>query len=605
MYSWANSKEDISLESLFKSTDKLCFLAGSGISHIYPSCQPTGRQYTEAILKSLIPQENQQIVEELVDPEEKNRFLRFEQLMEYIQQWDPDLHILDRYGLCDQPNSNHISLAQFLIAGHKVFTSNFDNLIEHGLLHLGVPHNMIRPAIMKRDWEIDVSEKEFNIYKLHGSLFDFRDGTDCRKSVRATIRQISQNKDQTFELESWKKKTFEKALKDYDLIVVGYSGLDDFDILPTIADIKSDKRILWIEHDNRYTVDHPRIEVIVNKNSEGGMSRINHFLTSLVGEARSQAKLIKIRIDTKECLRWLSERYFNNTLKTPDQECPAFILNFPSCLDLPESKKWYFVGYIYSYFNPYKTIEYFKQAILEAREENDIWIEAKCLNFLGRQFESLIYRKETSNDEQGKYFQNALTLYKEALKIFRTFSEREGLIEQSSVSNNIGALYRILEGEEYVKTALEYYNYALSIDNKIGNLEGQSRDLNNIGAAQYALGNLNQAIQHCETACKIDRKLGDLHHLAAHLGNLGKFYLDKGNEKGISLLNEAIEIGKQLGSIGAVANCLNHLGLYYGLNRKFKLSCQYYEEALHYAVKGDSIIIDSIRRSLARVRQML
>jgi hypothetical protein len=43
----------------------------------------------------------------------------------------------------------------------------------------------------------------------------------------------------------------EQVLRRWNLLVVGYSGSDDFDIVSTIAGTESTKRLLWVDHHSR------------------------------------------------------------------------------------------------------------------------------------------------------------------------------------------------------------------------------------------------------------------------------------------------------------------------------------------------------------------
>lgn len=62
-----------------------------------------------------------------------------------------------------------------------------------------------------------------------------------------------------FGLEPWKFKIFKNDLILSDIIILGYSGMDDFDILPSINQIKSNKRIIWIQHDVNFDVNNAQI----------------------------------------------------------------------------------------------------------------------------------------------------------------------------------------------------------------------------------------------------------------------------------------------------------------------------------------------------------
>ena len=137
----------ISMEEIFHLTDKLYFLVGSGISCNPPSCLPSENSFTKMLIKHLIPKELVRgkevtflyIISEFVDfNREEMRidkdFLRFEALMGIIQRFNPELQVLNIYTKYQTPNLNHYFLAEMVLKGHNVLTTNFDSLIEYTLL---------------------------------------------------------------------------------------------------------------------------------------------------------------------------------------------------------------------------------------------------------------------------------------------------------------------------------------------------------------------------------------------------------------------------------------------------------------------------------------
>ena len=92
-WTWTTGTKELTLERIFQPKDNFCFLVGSGISLDPPSCLPTGYQFTKDILERLIPEKERQTVLTLMNPEREEMrdpgdFLRFEQLMEYMQGYE-------------------------------------------------------------------------------------------------------------------------------------------------------------------------------------------------------------------------------------------------------------------------------------------------------------------------------------------------------------------------------------------------------------------------------------------------------------------------------------------------------------------------------------
>jgi hypothetical protein len=71
------------------------------------------------------------------------------------------------------------------------------------------------------------------LWKIHGTLQDVR-GHHCRKSIVATMRRVGA-KGEGLCFEPGMRAVIEERLNATDLIVLGYSGSDDYDIVPALA----------------------------------------------------------------------------------------------------------------------------------------------------------------------------------------------------------------------------------------------------------------------------------------------------------------------------------------------------------------------------------
>ncbi len=166
---------------------KLTFLVGAGCSIDKPSSLPSGRDMMKLIVEFSCHEEI------LVN----NDGLRFEQLVEiFMDLLDNDLHCIDYFSECSHPNSIHFFLAKMIQKGHFVITTNFDSLIEHSLVKIGIPNDQIIPIITKKEFGIynnpyELFEKNFfTVYKIHGSPSDIIKNTsknDLKKSLIISI----------------------------------------------------------------------------------------------------------------------------------------------------------------------------------------------------------------------------------------------------------------------------------------------------------------------------------------------------------------------------------------------------------------------------------
>ena len=124
-----------------------------------------------------------------------------------------------------------------------MLTTNFDRLIEIAYERLN-PGDWppLTVAIDDEDFPSDLSAAHApTLWKLHGSLS--RDGVSTLHSVRATVASILAGGARRPALDF-----LARALGTHDLLVLGYSGWDDLDIVPVLADTPSHQQLLWVDH---------------------------------------------------------------------------------------------------------------------------------------------------------------------------------------------------------------------------------------------------------------------------------------------------------------------------------------------------------------------
>ena len=142
-----------------------------------------------------------------------------------------------------------------------VITTNFDYLIEMALKKkLDIfptfhdYHKKVILIITKEDYRKKVSF-QFPIIKIHGSKWDTIKGQLTKDSLITTISALGREREkgETFAIEPYKKPLVNEVMNGRDLVIMGYSGSDDFDISPMLKELTTMKRIIWIEHDNNLT----------------------------------------------------------------------------------------------------------------------------------------------------------------------------------------------------------------------------------------------------------------------------------------------------------------------------------------------------------------
>ncbi|MFX1254758.1 MAG: tetratricopeptide repeat protein [Promethearchaeota archaeon] len=538
-----------------------------------PSCLPSGYHFTRALLETLIPPEEHSNVFKLMDPERSDMrdpgdFLRFEQLMEYLHRWyDPELRVLDGYATCKTPNFNHQFLAQMLKRGHSIFTTNFDSLIEYAFLEAQVLKQDVFPVINRQDWELTEKKENYSVYKLHGSLIDVRTNQDSRSSLQATLAQISQEKSDVFQLEPWKQKVLQASLQANDVVVLGYSGLDDFDVFPTLWTIPSPKRILWIVHDSPRSLAQAKIEIVQVKDSSPSF-KLDRVARNLLAFAQYQTRhadhLFRITVNTRELLKWLWERYIGQPPTISSTPCPKEELSIPAHLKLSEDSQWFLAGQIYMDRNlPSQSLQAYQTALKATQATGNTQIQAACLNNLG-----LLVKAQGQIEEALKYYQQALTL-----------DEKQSDLHGKSIRlTNIG---HILYERGRVKEALDYHQQALAIDEQLGDLRGKADGMNNIGMIFYNQGQVQEALDYFQQSLTIVEQVGDLKGKSNRLNNIGQLLLTQGQvKKALNYYQEALKIDEQIGDLRSKATRLNNIGQLYYRKGQLSEALKYYQQAL-------------------------
>ena len=191
---------------------------------------------------------------ELILDKDKNPKIPFELFIETLQENSRADEIFNIYDQ-GKPNTNHIFLAKLIKAGKvkTIVSTNFDKLIEKAL---GMePKELIESkdfdVIFKEQdlQKISWSEERIRIIKLHGCV-------DDKKAMAITLKQIA-NKEFLKARDTIIEQVFSKG-KHANVLILGYSSSDVFDISPQIEAIKEKrKKVFYVQH-----ADNPKVEDI-------------------------------------------------------------------------------------------------------------------------------------------------------------------------------------------------------------------------------------------------------------------------------------------------------------------------------------------------------
>ncbi len=228
-------------------TNKTVFLAGAGVSISPPSNLPSAKSFIEVLFSQMEKRIGyDHFFDEILDSIHNTDCIRFEKVMSVVQELTRrNVHLIEVYGLSESPNFLHCCLASQMELGHIVVTTNFDKLIELACMDLN--DGCVRQAVYDADYEHN--DDEVTLYKLHGSWEIYRHGKweSSLDSIRATLESVY-SQGHAFELSPKKLAFFQGVLNSSDIVVLGYSGSDDFDIVPMICSVDSQHKLIWIEH---------------------------------------------------------------------------------------------------------------------------------------------------------------------------------------------------------------------------------------------------------------------------------------------------------------------------------------------------------------------
>ncbi|MFW9995829.1 MAG: tetratricopeptide repeat protein [Candidatus Odinarchaeota archaeon] len=561
------------------------FLVGAGISMDFPSNLPSARQIVRVLLESCAPEEE---VEGLLTLED----LRYELLVETIQQFfDEELRFLEYLDLVTEPNVIHLFLANALARGNYVITTNFDYLIERALMKI-LPekkHENILPVITKTDYrqyenpQQILSEKKYPVYKIHGSRSNIITGDDTKESLVTTISSLGRDREsgETFAIEPHKKPAVNNIMKDHSLIVLGYSGSDDFDIGPVLKEIPFLKQLIWVDH--QFTDDIVTLMVNKVKNWENNkeLTRLERLLLEIRQNVDFEVFLVKANTSS-----FVREVLWNSIV--PDS-IPPSIQEFKDLTvknAIPDFKEWVepvfkdadivfkhvlAMRLFYELKQPSAVIRVSEKGLPLAEAENNIVGLGHFYNHLG-----LTYGELGEWDTSLEYHQKSLAIDEE--------------------TNDLGGQAASYSGIGYIHYSRGNYAEALSFFEKAADIAEKSEGstslghyLNNLGMLNKELGNTEEALEYLTRSLKFAEKIGDLNGKATVLSNIGLLYKTQMDyEKALEYYNEALRINQQLGNYRGIGSRLSHIGTIYFEHKNYSEARRYFEEGLQiFKALGD------------------
>ncbi len=595
---------NLELKKLLTDDQKYIFIAGAGCSINSPSNLPSSNEIMEEIIKFTCAKseiENISILEGL----------RFETLLEIIRnQLDNDLKIVEYFEQCNRPNIIHFFLAEMVNKGHAVITTNFDFLIEHALIQSNIGKDHIFSVITEKDYrefknileELDTGKKF--LFKIHGSMKDILTERNTKEYFLSLIKKIGSFKSEfdLFFVEPYKGVLLNKLLNNAILILIGYSGQNDYDIIPILKKYHKLKRILWVNHITNDQGNNNILEIgKKSKKPPKDMDDLDKILFQIKNQ-NPNVELFRINTNSIKFIKKITDIEYD--LNTND-----FSIEFRDWLhqnvEIPNMMMKYLIPHVL-YFNFDRFDDSFRCGIraLEYINENDdqnhkllilnniAWFYFRMgnyseaiLNFeealkisqkLGYKDREIIYLSNLGEiDERIKNFPKALQRYKEAMKILE---EIGNLSEELRIINSIIEIYETIQ---IYSEALLYSDKAIKISEKLGDLKKKAIISNNIASIHHKLENLNLSLEYFQQSEKIFRRLNDIRNLAICLNNIGTIYQNFGDFSiALEKFEEALEYDEKLKNKEGKAWHLSKVGEVYFNQKNYIESLKYFIDAI-------------------------
>ncbi len=576
------------LQKIFEKDGQYTFLVGAGVSMNPPSNLPSALEIAHSLIELCAPENEIDIIKSMEN-------LRYEYMISEIRLlFDNDLKLMDYFELAINPNLIHFFLAYMIKSMQWVVTTNFDNLIEYALLSIGDFKYPVLNIITKEDFTKYAEIHKFAtlgnyiICKIHGSKKNVMTGEDISDSLVTTMESLGKEKTkgETFAIEAYKKSLVDNLMKDRILVVMGYSGSDDFDIGPLLKELHGLKGLIWIEHSNQK-------QIFIKKYMKNDAFSQNNKMKfeQLLSEIAKTAEFNVIQITSNtNLLIELLFKYFFPDISIPKLEIISEMPKFKhwfKALGLPNlevlSVKYFFAFRLYTRFNDYENALRSSQNGLELAERAQ---DKMMLSFF---YNSLGFMYDHKGD-----LVKAEALYRKALN----FNKAEGFEAKNAVTlNNISEIY---ERTNRFDEAIKILNEALDLSEKYKIYLYKAVTLSHLGDNYKCKRQFNITLEYHQKALEVSEQHGLISEKARCLNNIGETYLEMGElDKSLDFLKEALKINKLLGIPSEIAICLNNIGGIYSQKKERDKALPYYEEALalHQKVRDPSLKVDTLNNA--------
>lgn len=460
------------------------------------------------------------------------------------------------------PNWNHQLIACLAKQGlvKKVFTTNFDNLLELALEKEKVLYKKFVPTSAYKPLKPKI--KGVHILKLHGSI-------EHRDELGITIQQIAK-RENISQIEKVFKDIFSNH-PDSTIVYLGYSFSDHFDITPLIRKYRDliNNKIVIVEHIN----------------TSGRFDIADTEALKINNPFYPYEKVHKIHCNTDEFVEGLWAKYIGLlpplAEKTITLSWKEKVAGFSADQMSSDTIKLVLAGRIMTIASFYKdAIKYYSKALDNSLADKKL--AANIHSYLAQ----ITYI--TTND-----YTESIKLYKKAIRLRKDIPDYKGI---SNDLAEIGVCRRI---QKKYKRALTFQRKSIKVSRRIKYREGTYTSLTSIGNIYFELGNYRRAISYHKKAWRSAHKAGDRKNEAFVLVNMGGAYIKLEKfSKALKFLKKGYELAAQFMHYRLMATACFDLFELLQLQKKDPESASvYYEEARKYAgLANDNFILEQLKK---------
>ncbi|MFX0201877.1 MAG: tetratricopeptide repeat protein [Candidatus Hodarchaeota archaeon] len=536
------------------TNDSLVFFVGAGVSFPRPSCLPMASQILKNMFCFLFELDKQEICEIFkFNPDIKKEqaykklahqlagecFFPFEATFQGLYEilGYPVIRFVELLKM-GKPNLHHVMLAYAMNKGHTVITTNFDQHIENAYKNnFGKSPKLL---ITDKDYQeaIDNNQIDGVLAKIHGDIDDYNSIALTFEGVTATtdrtiyigddidaekgIQQFQMIHQRTT-LSIPKALFLQKVLQEKKIILIGYSGSDNFDIMPILKNSELICSGLWVVHSN-----------------EEVSKEIKEWKQKATGRLILQPKTEeekKLDITSKVSRYFLLDIFNGNLTQEINEKCQAVLEKEKYVDQLSMSfNKWigrlclrpgdglHFLGRLFSHRGKWEQAKLLLTKAMEKYKENiehneERWLATK--SYLGYTLDNL------------EQFEQALKIFTEVKKHIEDSEEQKlyPTIYANILINIAGKWINTNKDNEAVNLLNKVMELVKGID-EIANIKILCQDLSVVANRHFGRKEWKEALEIYSIIIRWSIDLGDLREacISSMPAALCLAYLSKINE---------------------------------------------------------------------------